>query len=76
MIMQAFVINVHRDRLSVLDFDSGQRVTVITPNARRFCRGNIIRILYDGRMTNSIPPQIFALNIFRLPWGNSCCDRC
>lgn len=76
MIMQALVISVQRDRLLVLDFATRRRVIVITPDARRFRQGNIVRIRYNGVMTNSIPPQIFALNIFALPGGGPWCNRC
>ena len=74
MTMRALVLRVQRGRLLVLDLEICQQVVVITPNAQRFCRGNIIRIWYNGVMTNSIPPQISAWNIVRLPWWNSCCS--
>lgn len=76
MTMQALVIGVQRDRLLVLDFATRQRVIVNTSHARRFREGNIVRIWYNGVMTRSIPPQIYAINIFALPWGGSRCNRC
>ncbi|PWM38415.1 MAG: hypothetical protein DBX52_07240 [Clostridiales bacterium] len=69
MIMRAIVINVQRDRLLVLDLRNRQRVAVLTPDARRFRRGELVRIRYNGVMTKSIPPQISAIRIERL----SCC---
>lgn len=76
MTMQATVLSVSRDRLLVFDLRSRQRVVVITPNARRFRRGDFVCILFSGIMTNSIPPQISATSIVSLPrlgpWGGSC----
>lgn len=63
MNMNAIVINVQRDRLLVIDFATRQRVAVITQDTRRFRPGNVIRIRYNGVMTKSIPPQIYARNI-------------
>ncbi|MFR2841796.1 MAG: hypothetical protein ACLTB5_05265 [Acutalibacteraceae bacterium] len=68
--MQALVIGVERNRLLVLDFSTRRRVIVNTPSARRFHRGDIVRIRYNGVMrTASIPPQIYAQNIFAIPRG-------
>ena len=74
--MQALVIGGERNRLLVLDFSTRRRVVVITPNARRFRQGNIVRIRYNGVMTNSMPPQIYAINIFALPGGGFWCNWC
>lgn len=76
MTMQAIVISVQWDRLLVLDFATRRRFIVITRDARRFRRGNVVRIRYRRMMTNSIPPQIFALSIIALPWGGPWCNRC
>lgn len=76
MTMQAIVIEVRRDQLLVLDFDSRRRVIVNTPHARRFSPGNIVRIRYSGVMTMSIPPQIYAISIFALPRFGPPCPRC
>ncbi|HIT54203.1 MAG TPA: hypothetical protein IAD07_09730 [Candidatus Fimivicinus intestinavium] len=76
MMMQALVLNVQWDRLLVMDFRTRQRVVVITRNARRFRPGNIVRIRYNGIMTNSMPPQLFAIHIFALPGGGFWCNRC
>ena len=67
MIMQAVVIEVQWNRLLVLDLDTRQRVIVNTPNARFYQPGALIRIWYNGAMTNSIPPQISALGITVMP---------
>ena len=67
--MQALVIGVERNRLLVLDFSTRRRVIVNTPSARRVHRGDIVRIRYNGVMTASIPPQIYAQNIFAIPRG-------
>lgn len=67
--MQALVTAVERNRLLVLDFSTRRRVIVNTPSARRFHRGDIVRIRYNGVMTASIPPQIYAQNIFAIPRG-------
>ena len=47
--MQALVIGVERNRLLVLDFSTRRRVIVNTPSARRFHRGDIVRIRYNPR---------------------------
>lgn len=77
MIMQAAVIEVQRGRLLVLDLETRQRVIVHTPNAHRFRPGNLVRIRYNGMMTNSLPPQITAQGITVLPWWmGSQCRQC
>lgn len=68
MTMQAIVLAVQRDRLLVLDRENRQRVVVITREARRFRRGELVCILYGGAMTASIPPQITARRIRAIPW--------
>ena len=68
MIMQAVVRNVQWNQLLVWDLNTRQQVLVNTPVAHRFRPGNVVRIRYNGVMTNSIPPQIFAIRIFSLPW--------
>lgn len=67
MLMQAVVIEVQWERLLVLDLDTRQTILVNTPDARRFRPGDLIRIRYNGVMTNSIPPQISASNIAVIP---------
>lgn len=60
MFLLATVLSVQRNSLLVFDLASQQRVRVISPDACRFRRGDIVRIQYDGVMTASIPPQISA----------------
>jgi hypothetical protein len=72
--MQAIVFGVQRDRLLVLDLETRRRVIVNTPRAHRFRQGDVVRIRYNGVMTKSIPPQIFAISIFALPWSGPRCN--
>lgn len=67
MTMLATVISVQHDSLLVFDQRRRQRVRVVTREARRFRTGDFVRIRYNGIMTFSIPPQIFALSIVRVP---------
>ena len=76
LIMRAIVIGVQNDRLFVLDIENRQRVVVITRRARRFRPGNFVRIEFDGIMTNSMPPQIYAQRISLISWNNIWCDFC
>ena len=68
MIMHAIVLSVCPDNLLVLDRATRREVRVNTPAARRFRPGDFVRIRYNGIMAPSIPPQIFAQNIVRIPW--------
>ncbi|BDF70804.1 hypothetical protein CE91St41_19670 [Oscillospiraceae bacterium] len=63
MFMQAVVIEVQWDHLLVVDLETRQNVIVNTQIARQFRPGDIVNIWYNGAMTKSIPPQIFALRI-------------
>ena len=45
----------------------GRDVVVHTPCAGRFCVGDRVRIGYNGIMTMSLPPQISAECIVRIP---------
>lgn len=76
MTMYAIIVGTERDRLIVFDFDTRQRVIVNTPIARQFRTGNIVRIQYNGVMTASIPPQISAFNITKVPWLAPWCNWC
>lgn len=67
MLMQAIVIEVQWGRLLVLDLNTRQNVLVNTSDARWFSPGDMVRIWYNGAMTNSIPPQISALSITAVP---------
>lgn len=68
MIMYALVLSVRPDNLLVLDRATRREVRVNTPAARRFRPGDFVRIRYNGVMTRSIPPQIVAERIVRIPW--------
>lgn len=67
MLMQAIVIEVQWGRLLVLDLNTRQNVLVNTSDARWFSPGDMVRIWYNGAMTNSIPPQISAQRIELIP---------
>lgn len=67
MVMTATVIQVDSGSLLVTDSSNGQEVRVIFRNARRFSPGDSVRITYNGAMTLSIPPQIAATSIQRIP---------
>jgi|GEM_PF-650978 len=70
--MQAMVLESWFDRLLVFDYRTRQEVIVNTRAARRFRRGDHVRIRYNGRMTHSIPPQITA-NYIEFANRNNCC---
>ena len=67
MTMTATVLNVRQDGLLVRNQRTGQEVQVHTRLARRFRRGDRVLIVYNGIMTMSLPPQITATRIVRLP---------
>lgn len=69
MFMQAVVIEVRWDHLFVIDLETRQSVNVNTLVARQFRPGDLVNIWYNGVMTNSIPPQIYALRITRAQAG-------
>lgn len=75
MTMQGVVIESHRDHLLVRDCNKQQRVIVHTLHARQFRPGDRVWILYSGAMTMSIPPQITARKIVRLPGIGPRCGR-
>lgn len=72
MLMIASILAVRAHSLIVRDRATSQIVVVNTRNTRGFFRGDTVSIIYNGVMTGSIPPQIFAIRIWRLssPW---CC---
>lgn len=53
--------------LVVCDHCTDQEVIVHTRNACCFCRGECVCIHFNGVMTTSIPPQITAICIRRVP---------
>ncbi|MDO4174582.1 MAG: hypothetical protein Q4D42_07440 [Eubacteriales bacterium] len=65
-IMIATVLEVQENILLVRERRTAQRVLVHTLLARHFRPGDIVRILYSGAMTMSIPPQITAIHITRI----------
>ena len=70
MMMIATVREVRDDSLLVRNRANGQDVVVHTNCTRCFCVGDIVSILFNGIMTNSLPPQISATCIRRI---SSCC---
>lgn len=72
MIIQGLVLEVRNKALLVLDIRNRRNVLVLTAKADNFCRGDIVFIAYDGRMTRSIPPQITANNVFTIARKQSC----
>lgn len=68
MLMTATVWEVRPSGLLVRD-----RATFVhTGHARRYRPGDRIAIVFNGVMTNSLPPQINAIFIRRLAGGGSC----
>jgi len=67
MTIDATVLEVYNDRLLVRDLSNNQEIMVYSRDARSFSPGNIIRIIFNGQMTLSIPPQITAISIQRIP---------
>ena len=68
MTMYAMVIEIRNNcSLLVQDCSTGQDVVVFTANACRFRAGERILVEYSGAMTMSLPPQISAECIVRIP---------
>lgn len=70
MTMTATVRQVRQGSLLVRDHQIRQEVVVNTRIARRFRPGDRVLIIYNGVMTKSLPPQITAQRIVRLPFCN------
>lgn len=66
MIMCAEVTGVEDGRLMVTDSSSQQEVAVNT-RCLDFNKGERVKICYNGIMTMSLPPQISAYSIIRMP---------
>lgn len=66
MIMCATVLEVNDNRLLVRDSRTEQEVVVNTQCACRFRVDDRVKIVYNGAMTNSLPPQISSRRIFRI----------
>lgn len=65
--MKARVLAVQDGGLLVRDCRTDQEVDVRTPHTFRFRPEDLVCITYDGIMTRSLPPQIRAAAIRRLP---------
>lgn len=70
MIMCAEVIGAEDGRLMVIDKSSGQEVSVNT-KCLDFNKGDRVKIIYNGIMTLSLPPQISADRIIRMSDDNA-----
>jgi ribosomal protein L21E len=63
MEMIATVIKANSESLLVVDTATGNEVRVNFRNARKFSPGNTVKIIFNGIMTKSMPPQISADSI-------------
>ena len=70
--MTATILEVNCCDLLVCEKCTCQQVLVHTEDACCFRCGECVCIHYNGIMTNSLPPQITADCIHRLP-GHCCC---
>lgn len=66
MVMCATVLEVNNGSLLVRDSRTEQEVVVNTPCTCRIRVNDRVRIVYNGAMTNSLPPQISSRRIFRI----------
>ena len=71
MTMCAIVIEVNDKSLLVIDSNTSQEILVNYPCVCNFNVNDRVGIVYDGTMTRSIPPQINATKIFKMPF-NKC----
>ncbi len=68
--MCATILKINRNSLLVRDNDTSQEVIVNNIScACNFRLNERINIVYDGRMTMSIPPQINAIKIIKAPFN-------
>ena len=74
MIKFATVLEVNPDSLLVRD-NSGQEILVYTRNAQQFTPGDFVRIIYNGAMTLSLPPQISAIFVTLVRRGAQVCGE-
>ena len=74
MIKFATVLEVNPDSLLVRD-SSGQEILVYTRNAQQFTPGDFVRIIYNGAMTLSLPPQISAIFVTLVRRGARVCGE-
>lgn len=66
MILNTIVQQVNMNSLLVREIGSNNEYQVNVFNARRFSRGDCVRIIHTGQMTLSIPPQISAISVQRI----------
>lgn len=71
--MIATVLEVNSDSLLVCDNQTQQEVIVFTNCTCNFQEDDKIIIFYNGIMTRSLPPQINAIRISKLPF-RKCCE--
>lgn len=67
MTITATVLRVERRGLLVRNNANGQEIFVNFNNASAFSAGDVVRITSTGTMTFSIPPQITATSVVRVP---------
>lgn len=70
MTMCAEILEISDKRLLVRDSRTMQEVAVNTRCNCNFRVGDRVRIFYSGAMTMSIPPQISAIRITKVPQSN------
>lgn len=61
------ILEVQNDFLLICDNSTSQKVLVRTPNTNCFCVGDNICVKFNGIMTMSLPPQINATLITKIP---------
>lgn len=66
MTIDATVIRTDTRSLLVRNRSNNQEILVHYNNTRGFSNGDVIRITFNGQMTNSIPPQITATSIQKM----------
>ncbi len=69
MMMCATVLEVNNNSLLVRDNSTSQEVVVNKSCVCNFRVNDVVGIVYNGIMTMSIPPQISASKIFRMPFN-------
>lgn len=72
MNMYAIILKVSDKSLLVRDRRTKQEVVVHTCGECDFRAGDRVRILFNGAMTLSIPPQIGAIRIIKAPLTRRC----
>lgn len=67
MTMCAVILETGEGRLLVRDARTDQEIQVNTPCSCNFRVGDRVLIVHNGAMTMSIPPQISAVRIRKVP---------